>query len=88
MTSKQKQIENRTLKEALLLVETHCTVRQLAKAMGVSKSTVHRDLTRNLPNINYSLYQKTQKILEQHKAVRHLRGGMATRRKWLNINKN
>lgn len=61
----------------------HCsTVRSCAAAFGISKSTVHKDITEKLKESNYTLYKQTKKILEQNKAERHLRGGEATRKKF------
>ncbi len=72
-----------------LLLETEVTVRVLAKATGYSKSTVHKDLTERLPHVDASLSEEVAKILAYHKSVRHLRGGEATRIKWINeTNKN
>ena len=65
-----------------LLLETEVTVRALAKATGYSKSTVHKDLTERLPNVDAALSEDVAKILAYHKSVRHLRGGEATRIKW------
>lgn len=67
-----------------LLLETEVTVRALAKATGYSKSTVHKDLTERLPHVDASLAEDVAKILAYHKSVRHLRGGEATRIKWMN----
>lgn len=67
-----------------LLIETNVTVRALAKATGYSKSTVHKDLTERLPNVDAALSEDVAKILAYHKSVRHLRGGEATRIKWMN----
>ncbi len=66
-----------------MLLETGLTVRALAKATGYSKSTIHKDLTERLPNVDVALYEEVAKILAYHKAVRHLRGGEATRIKWM-----
>lgn len=66
-----------------LLLETEVTVRALAKATGYSKSTVHKDLTERLPHVDASLAEDVAKILAYHKSVRHLRGGEATRIKWM-----
>lgn len=63
-------------------METKKTVRVIAKEFGVSKSTVHKDLTERLPEINPELASEVKKILEHHKAIRHLRGGEATRKKY------
>lgn len=71
---------------AILLGEyitTHnATVRSAAAAFGISKSTVHKDLRERLPNINPALYRQVQPVLEQNKAERHIRGGLATREKY------
>lgn len=66
-----------------MLLETGLTVRALAKATGYSKSTVHKDLTERLPNVDLALAEEVAKILAYHKSVRHLRGGEATRMKWM-----
>lgn len=75
-------IKERTLKIGLHFVETRTTVRKIAKEFGVSKSTVHKDLTERLPEINPDLAEEVKKILEYHKSVRHLRGGEATKIKY------
>jgi putative DeoR family transcriptional regulator (stage III sporulation protein D) len=75
-------IKERTLKIALYIVETRNTVRTIAKEFGVSKSTVHKDLTERLPDINPELANEVREILEYHKSVRHLRGGEATKVKY------
>ncbi|MFU0789358.1 MAG: hypothetical protein ACFWT6_05340 [Virgibacillus proomii] len=75
-------IKERTIRIGNYLVETRKTVRVIAKEFGVSKSTVHKDLTERLPEINPELASKVKSILEHHKAIRHLRGGEATRKKY------
>ena len=65
------------------VIETGATVRQAATRFGVSKSTVHKDLTYKLKMINPSLYSQVKEILEINKSQRHLRGGEATRKKYL-----
>lgn len=65
------------------VIENGATVRDAAKRFGVSKSTVHKDLTCKLKYINPSLYRSVKEVLELNKAQRHLRGGEATRRKYL-----
>ncbi|MFS8650516.1 MAG: sporulation transcriptional regulator SpoIIID [Caldibacillus sp.] len=75
-------IKERTLKIGKYIVETRKTVRVIAKEFGVSKSTVHKDLTERLPEINPELASKVKEILEYHKSVRHLRGGEATKLKY------
>ncbi len=66
------------------VIETGATVRGAATHFGVSKSTVHKDLTHKLKYINPSLYRSVKDVLDLNKAQRHLRGGEATRRKYLN----
>jgi putative DeoR family transcriptional regulator, stage III sporulation protein D len=75
-------IKERTIRIGEHIVETRKTVRVIAKEFGVSKSTVHKDLTERLPEINPELAQKVKEILEYHKSIRHLRGGEATRKKY------
>lgn len=75
-------IKERTLKIGRSLVETRNTVRAIAKEFGVSKSTVHKDLTERLPEINPELANQVKTILEYHKSIRHLRGGEATKIKY------
>lgn len=75
-------IKERTIKIGRYFVETQNTVRTIAKEFGVSKSTVHKDLTERLPEINPELASKVKEILEYHKSIRHLRGGEATRIKY------
>src|SRR5690625_4587009 len=70
------------------VVETKKTVRMIAKEFGVSKSTVHKDLTERLPEINAELAKQVKEILEYHKSVRHIRGGEATKRKYALARKN
>lgn len=76
-------ILQRVLEIGKYIVETRATVRQVARNFGVSKSTVHKDVTERLPEVNRHLAQQVKKILEINKAERHLRGGEATRRKYL-----
>ena len=72
---------------ATYLIEQRTTVRGVAKEFGVSKSTVHKDITDNLQKINKSLYNNVKIILEQNKNERHIRGGEATKQKFLNYKK-
>ena len=78
----QGSMEQRACALAVYMIENGATVRQAAKRFGISKSTVHKDLTTRLPAVNSSLYQQVREVLDQNKAERHLRGGMATRRKY------
>ncbi|WP_054705507.1 sporulation transcriptional regulator SpoIIID [Bacillus sp. JCM 19041] len=75
-------IKERTIKIGKYIVETRKTVRTIAKEFGVSKSTVHKDLTERLPEINPELANDVKEILEYHKSIRHLRGGEATKVKY------
>ena len=72
---------------ATYLVENKTTVRGVAKEFGVSKSTVHKDITDNLQKTNKTLYNKVKQILEHNKNERHIRGGEATKQKFLKIKK-
>lgn len=65
------------------IVETGETVRAVAKKFGISKSTVHKDVTQTLKKLDKSLYEKVKVILEKNKQERHIRGGEATKRKYL-----
>lgn len=64
------------------IIEKKSTVRAAAKAYGISKSTVHKDITEKLPHINFLLYKEVKKVLETNKKERHIRGGMATKHKY------
>lgn len=70
------------------MVSHKATVRATAKAFGVSKSTVHKDLTQVLPMLSPSLFKKVKAVLEENKEQRHIRGGMATKQKYLGSHKN
>ena len=69
-------------KLAEYIIENKTTVREAAKKFGISKSTVHKDVTEKLSKINFSLFNEVSKILEINKSERHLRGGEATKRKY------
>ena len=75
-------IEERACQLAVYMIETGATVRAAAKRFGLSKSTVHKDLSQRLPKYNRTLYSQVREILDQNKAQRHIRGGMATREKY------
>ena len=75
-------IKERTVKIGNYVLETRKTVRLIAKEFGVSKSTVHKDLTERLPEINVGLAKKVKEVLEYNKAIRHIRGGEATKTKY------
>jgi putative DeoR family transcriptional regulator (stage III sporulation protein D) len=78
----QDYIRKRVLEISDYIMETKATVRQTATVFGVSKSTVHKDMTERLPAVNKRLAAKIKDILEYNKAERHLRGGEATRKKY------
>ncbi|MBO5413032.1 MAG: sporulation transcriptional regulator SpoIIID [Clostridia bacterium] len=75
-------IEERAISLAQYIINTGDTVRGAAKKFGVSKSTVHKDVSERLVHINYALAQEVRKVLDENKAERHIRGGMATRLKY------
>lgn len=75
-------IEQRACELAEYIIENKATVRAAAKQFGISKSTVHKDLTERLKTINPALYGEVRKLLDINKAERHIRGGMATKRKY------
>lgn len=78
----QDYIRKRVLDITDYILDSKATVRQAAGVFGVSKSTVHKDMTERLPSINKKLAAKVKDILEFNKAERHLRGGEATRKKY------
>ena len=80
----RRYIELRAIEIAEYIIEMKATVRQAAKKFGVSKSTVHKDVTERLEEIDSKLADKTRQVLEFNKAERHLRGGEATRIKYRN----
>ena len=67
---------------ALYLIKNKTTVRETAKEFGISKSTVHKDITEKLSKINFALFEDVEKILKINKQERHIRGGEATKRKY------
>ena len=75
-------IETRVCDLAVYIIETGATVRAAAKHFGISKSTVHKDLSQRLPQYNKLLYEKVRHVLDINKAQRHIRGGIATRNKF------
>ena len=76
-------IEERAVEIAYYIIEHKATVRQTAKELGVSKSTIHKDCTDRLEQINPTLAQSVRKVLDVNKQERHIRGGLATREKYL-----
>lgn len=75
-------IEERACDLAVYIIENKATVRAAAKQFNISKSTVHKDLTERLKTVNPALYKQVRELLDINKAERHIRGGMATRRKY------
>ena len=75
-------MEERCRALAAYIIENRATVRAAAKKFGISKSTVHKDLSDRLPQFNRTLYLQVKLILEENKAQRHIRGGIATRKKY------
>ncbi|MFQ8660648.1 MAG: sporulation transcriptional regulator SpoIIID [Clostridia bacterium] len=75
-------IEERAIKLAHYIIESKDTVRGAAKKFGISKSTVHKDVSERLKKINPGLAKEVRKILDENKAERHIRGGMATKLKY------
>lgn len=80
-----QSIESRAVILGNYIVETNSTVRKTASVFSVSKSTVHKDVTMRLKQINPSLYEKVNKVLLKNKSERHLRGGKATKMKYEKI---
>ena len=76
-------IEERAVEIAHYIIETKATVRQTAKKFGISKSTVHKDVTERLETINKTLARQARKVLDINKSERHIRGGLATKEKYL-----
>ena len=81
-------IEERALEIANYIIENNATVRQTAKAFGISKSTVHKDVAERLSLINPALASEARKVLDLNKSERHIRGGLATREKYLHMEKS
>ena len=81
----KENMEERAERLALYIIENRPTVRTAAQKFGISKSTVHKDLAERLPRFNRTLYLQAKQILDENKAERHIRGGIATRRKYKGI---
>lgn len=78
----KSNIEERACDLAVYIIESNATVRTAAKEFGISKSTVHKDLSERLQQFNKPLYLQVKEVLEKNKAERHIRGGIATRIKY------
>ncbi len=78
-------IEQRAADLAVYIIENKATVRSAARKFGISKSTVHKDLSERLKYLNRSLYLQVKEVMEVNKAERHIRGGLATQKKYLEL---
>ena len=78
-------MEERAERLALYIIENKTTVRAAAQKFGISKSTVHKDISERLPQFNRGLYLQAKEVLEVNKAQRHIRGGIATRKKYRGV---
>lgn len=78
----KEDLEKRACQLAVYMIETGATVRTAARHFGISKSTVHKTLTQRLRQCNYSLYLQVRQVLDKNKSERHIRGGLATKRKY------
>ena len=77
-----EHLEKRACEVAVYMIETGATVRSAARHFGISKSTVHKDLSTRLKQYNTELYRQVREVLDLNKQERHIRGGMATKRKY------
>ena len=85
---KSLSIEERAILVAQYIIETEDTVRGAAKKFGISKSSIHKDVSQRLLKVNYNLAMEVRKVLDKNKAERHIRGGMATKLKYSNEREN
>jgi len=83
-----KKIFDRVMNECKCILDTGKTVREIACEFGISKSTVHKDLRERLLEIDAELYNEVSNVLQYHMSIRHIRGGEATRRKFMEKNAN
>ena len=81
-------IEERAIQVAQYIIETEDTVRGAAKKFGISKSSIHKDVSQRLLKVNYNLAMEVRKVLDKNKAERHIRGGMATKLKYSHEKEN
>ena len=88
MNYSDKDTKERCVQLALYIIEEKTTVRQAAGRFGVSKSTVHKDVSQRLKYIDPKLYTEVKSVLDINKAQRHIRGGLATREKYLRLHKS
>ena len=78
----KEDIHDRVQRLAVYMIETRGTVRSVAAEFGISKSTVHKDLTQRLPRFHPGLFAQVKELMDTNKAQRHIRGGLATREKY------
>lgn len=78
-------IKRRVLEEANIIINTKVTIRQLTKIIGVSKSTIHNDMQTRLRLVDKNLYDKVQRVFEEHIRIRHYLGGIATQKKYKKV---
>ena len=81
----KEYIEERAISIANYIIDNNATVRQTAKEFGISKSTVHKDVTDRLMQVNPALAKQARKVLDVNKQERHIRGGLATKEKYLHL---
>lgn len=81
-------LDDRAVTLGEYIIESKATVRETAKKYGISKSTVHKDVTYRLRTVNPLIYRSVRRILDQNKSERHIRGGLATKSKYEAISKN
>lgn len=81
----KQYIEERAVEVANYIINSNATVRETAKKFGISKSTVHKDVTERLEKINPQLASEARKVLDINKQERHIRGGLATKEKYMHI---
>lgn len=74
---------NRPIEIANVILKNKATIREVAKIMGISKSTVHKDLTERLPKLDLSLYEKVRLLLNYNNEIKHIRGGISTKMKYI-----
>ncbi len=82
----RKDIYDRVIGEAKYLIDTNSTIREIARLFDVSKSTVHMDMRDRLPLVDVNMYNEVSSILKYHIDIKHIRGGEATKRKFLRKN--
>lgn len=83
MTTQSDTIETRTKKVAKYIIDNHATVRMAAQKFGISKTTVHKDIRERLQNYSATLASEANEVLDENKAERAYRGGLATKQKYL-----